>query len=223
MKTSTPCHLGCLMVLAITSCASQRIGSLSSTGRPLEAKDYPEILTTWTSEDKVYSGVENKVFATATFHSSEFRRAFAVAFPELYGRGGEITRTELVDLTGDVEQYYNFFLAVYTPDTKWNDFSNNDSIWRVTLIGSSEVAVDAHEIVPIKTDENLRAVYPYVTRFDKCYLVRFKLTDAMNRMVLDQATSSFSLRLASAIGIAEMKWKVLAANTSNVEQVPVIK
>ena len=56
--------------------------------------------------------------------------------------GGTITRQELVDLTGDVEQSHTFFLCAYTPVYKWNDLDRRDSIWRLTLIGSDDVAVD---------------------------------------------------------------------------------
>ena len=55
------------------------------------------VLKTWTRSAKIYQGLDSKMFVTATFHSPEFRRVFALAFPEIYGHGGNITRRELVD------------------------------------------------------------------------------------------------------------------------------
>jgi len=187
-------------------CSSPPPASLYGTGHQISAKEYADVLATWTRSDKVYGGLDTKMFITGTFHSSEFRRAFAVAFPEIYGHGGNITRRELVDLTENVEQFHNFFVAVYTSDRKWNDLAKPDSIWRVSLVGSEEVAVDAAEIVIVKLDANLRAVYPYVGRFDEGYLVRFPLTDAMHRLVLDGKSTSVTLRIASALGVAELRW-----------------
>lgn len=188
------------------ACAEKRPAVLYGPPQPLSAEDYPQVLEAWTRSAKLYQGLENKMFVTATMHAPEFRRAFPVAFPEIYGQGGNITRRELVELTGDVEAYHNFFLSVYTPVIKWNDLASPQSIWRVTLLGDSEVAVGPKEIVPVKIDENLRAVYPYIGHFDKCYLVRFPMTDAMDRLVLDEHSHSFRLRIASALGVAEMQW-----------------
>ncbi len=63
----------------------------------------------------------------------------------------------------------------------------------------------------MKVDENLRTVYPYIGRFDKIYLVRFPLTDPLHRLVLDATTSAFSLRIASALGSAELAWHLQGA------------
>lgn len=193
--------------LAAVGCsAPTRAALYGPSSRVLAAEDYPEVLATWTRSTKVYQGLENKMFVTATLHSPEFRRAFAIAFPEIYGHGGEITKRELVNLTGDIEQYHNLFLVVYTPNRKWNDLAKSDSIWRLTLIGSNEVAVGSHEVISVKIDENLRAVYPHISRFDEAYLVRFPLSDPMSQTVVTATSTSMQLRLASALGVAELAW-----------------
>lgn len=133
-------------------------------------------------------------------------------------------------MTGGVEQHHNFFIATYTPNVHWNDFSRDDSIWRMSLYskgpkgdgqGEAEVAPDA--IIPLKVDENLRAVYPYVSRFDKIYLVRFPLVDAWQRPLVGSHTSEVVLRVASALGVASMRWPMRAAveEATPVEPVPV--
>jgi hypothetical protein len=137
--------LGCT-VGAASGCAHHLPVSLYGVQQHLEAKDYNAVLARWTRSDRVYKGFDTKIFVTGTLHSPEFRRAFAIAFPEIFGHGGAITRRELVDLTGDVEQFHNFFLAVYTADENWNDLARPDSIWHLTLIGSDEVAVDPASI-----------------------------------------------------------------------------
>jgi hypothetical protein len=201
-------RLGLATLLGLAACPAGRPVSLYGSDAPLSAEQYPEILTNWTRSAKVYQLLDNKLFVTATFHAPEFRRAFAVAFPDIYGHGGKITRRELVDLSGGVEQYHTFFLSVHTPDVRWNDLAKNDSIWHCSLRGSGEASVSSEEVVPVKVDENLRAVYPYIGRFDKIYLVRFPLTDPLHRMVIDATTTAFSLRIASALGSAELTWEL---------------
>jgi hypothetical protein len=197
--------------VGLAGCASSppKASLFGPPSRKIAAEDYKDVLRIWTRSYKIYQGLENKLFASATFHAPEFRRAFAIAFPEIYGHGGEITRRELVELTGDVEQFHTFFLTAYTPERGWNDFAKQDSIWRINLIGSDEVAVDPAEVIPVKIDANIQAVYPYITRFDEAYLVRFPLTDAMHRLVLDPKSTSATLRLASALGVAEMRWELI--------------
>ena len=198
-----------LLCAAFSSCHEPRPAILYGPAQTLKAEDYPDVLKTWTRSAKVYAVLEDKLFVTATFHSPEFRRVFPIAFPEIYGQGGEITRRELVDLTGDVESYFNFFLAVYTPVSKWNDLDRKDSIWRLTLISFEDVAVGPSQILSIKIDENLRAVYPYIGHFDKCYLVRFPMTDPMKRLVIGAESKGVKLRIASALGVAELPWELV--------------
>jgi hypothetical protein len=208
----------CALVLA--ACAPPPRASLYGSQKKITADDYESILARWTRSDRVYQGLDSKMFVTASFHSPELRRAFAIAFPEIYGHGGSITRRELVDLTGDVEQFHNFFLAVYTADEKWNDLAMPDSIWHLSLIGSEDVAVEASSIEIVRIDANLRAVYPYLGRFDRAYLVRFPLTDPMHRLVLEPKSSSANLRIASALGVASMVWELIPAAEPPTETPP---
>lgn len=202
-----------LAALGLTAaCSVRRPAVLYGSETRLTPADYPAVLTTWSRSAKIYRGLDDKMFITATYHAPELRRAFALAFPDIYGHGGKITRRELVDLTGGVEQHHNFLLAVYTPDNRWNDLGRDDSIWRLSLQGSSETEVGPDEVVPIKMDENLRAVYPYITRFDKVYLVRFPLVDPLQRLVIEGDAATISLRIASALGGANMLWQLNTIN-----------
>jgi hypothetical protein len=204
------------LLLELSCITPHAVSLYGSEGAPHPA-DYMDVLESWTRSAKIYRHLDNKLFVTATYHSPELRRSFAVAFPDIYGHGGKITRRELVDLSGGVEQFHTFFLAVHTPDSRWNDLAKNDSIWHCSLAGSSEstVSVSAQEIIPVKIDENLRAVYPYIGRFDKIYLVRFPLTDPLHRVVIDTTTQRFVVRIASALGSAELPWVLSAPPSAN--------
>lgn len=196
-----------LVVGAGLACAPKlRPASLFGPSQPFEAKDYLSVLKTWTRSTKVYGSLDTKLFVDATLHSPEFRRVFALAFPDIYGQGGEVTRRELVDLSGGIEQYVNFFISAYTAETKWNDFNQPDSIWRLTLSSDEGVVVSPAQIIQVKIDANLKAVYPHIDGFDRAYLIRFPLTDPMQRLLLKRDTQSLTLRAASALGVADLTW-----------------
>jgi hypothetical protein len=210
-----------LMIVGLCGCTPQvRPGVLHGPSRVLQPSDYKVVLKTWTRSAKIYQGLDSQMFVTATFHSPEFRRVFALAFPEIYGHGGNITRRELVDLTHDIEQYLTFFVSAYTADRKWNDLAKPDSIWRLSLEGEDGVSVSPTEIIPVKIDANLQAVYPYIDRFDKAYLVRFKLADPMNRLVVKSSSDHFNLKVVSALGKANLRWALepMTVDLGEVEQ-----
>ena len=202
----------CTAALSLAAgCANRRArpAVLHGPSEKLSARDYPKVLETWTRGDKVYQGLDNKLYVTATFHSPELRRAFAIAFPDIYGHGGRITRRELVELTDDIEEYHTFFVVAFTPVRAWNDFHKDDSIWRLTLLSADRSTfIEPEEIQSIKIDENLRAVYSYVGRFDEAYLVRFKLADKTGKPLVPVGAESFTLRIASALGVAELTWEL---------------
>ena len=199
------------LTLLLASCGPKRTPSLGAIQPDITADKYQLILETWTRSDKIYNSLDERLFITATYHSPEFRKAFAIAFPEIYGHGGTVTRRELVDLTGNVEHYHTFFVAAYTPNIKWNDLDKDDSIWRLALLGENNVEVQPEKIVRVKVDENLKIVYPYIGRFDAIYLIRFPLIDELGKPVIRPDSNHFRLRIVSALGTAEPTWKLSPA------------
>jgi hypothetical protein len=198
-----------LLLLPLLACSQPRAAVLYGSASPLGPSDYAAVLETWTRDARLYQGFDDKLFVKATYHAPELRRAFAIAFPDIYGHGGEVTRRELVDLSGDVEQSHTFFLSVYTPNRKWNDLNKADSIWRIELRGEGDVAVSPRETIQVKVDANIKAVYPHIDRFEKAYLVRFPQSDITQAVVVGPDTLQFTLRLASALGVAEMSWQLV--------------
>ena len=190
------------------SCSHSRPLHLFGPTLEVGAEDYEDVFCTWTRSSQIYQGLDVKMFIDATYHAPEFRRAFAQAFPDVYGHGGDVTRRELVELTDNVEQYHTFFLSVHTPVIKWNDLERDDSIWRLRLTSSNQASVAPSKILPVKIDENLRVVYPHIDRFDQAYLVRFPLSDSQGQAVLAPGIKDFRLRIASALGNAELSWKI---------------
>lgn len=185
-------------------------GQLFGPVRELTSDDFGAILRTWTRSERIYRGFDQKMFIDATLHSAEFRKSFAITWPHVYGAGGRVTRRELVELTGEAETTHSFFLSVYTSDRDWNDLSEESSIWRLTL-RAGDHSVEASEIISIPADANLRAIYSHIDRFDECYLVRFPLADPLGQLVVAPDSEALTITIASALGRAELRWKLLPA------------
>lgn len=203
--------------LLVTGCAGAHelpLGrALSQSVESITARDYERVRQRWTRSDRVYRDLQTQLFISATFHTPAFRRAFAVTFSEIYGQGGQVTRQELVTLAEGIEGYLNFFVSMYTPDLKDNDLDKADSIWGLRLSNEVGVAVRPAEIVRVKIDSNIRAVYPNVGEFDRAYIVRFPLADRDGQPVLTETTSSLTLHIASALNKGALVWGVPSAST----------
>ena len=212
-RGSVPTWLwACVLVCLFAACSSPQKVALFSSEPPPKAKDYQKVLHAWTRQDKLYHGLDTRLFVTATFHAPAFRRAFAVAFPEIYGHGGNITRRELVDLSDDIEQFHNFFVTLYTAKTAWADLDRADSIWRLHLENDQNISVEPASIIPVTIDANLRAVYAYLGDFDSAYLVRFPHMDVQGRPLITPSTTRLVFRLSSALGSSELIWELIPSN-----------
>lgn len=173
----------------------------------LTADDYGDVLDQWTRHDEVYNALESIMFVHVTFHSPEFRKAFLLRFPDVYGPGSEAA-SRLTLTNPSAELFHEFFVSVYTSDIRWNDFAKGEeSIWRITLVGEDGESVPA-AVERVKPTANIKEFYPFITNFARTYLVRFPLTGVEGKPLITGSTSKFSLRIASAIGKAEMEWSL---------------
>jgi hypothetical protein len=200
-------------ILALGGCARQFRPTLLPT-ETIGPRDYGSILDLWTRQDEAFALFEHKITVKATMITPMLRKAYGARFPEVYGYGGIVTRTEMKDAGTGTEDTLNFFVAIYTPEFRWNDLNKPDSIWHVSLqrIGdqgdATELAVDARTIEKVKLDENLLTIYPYLDRFDSGYIVRFPLATLDGRTVIKDGKNRLRLRVASSFAAASLQWDI---------------
>jgi hypothetical protein len=203
-----------VLLLALSSCARQFQPTLSPK-EPIGPRDYAPILDLWTRTDQAFSGFDHRITVKATMITPMLRKAYGARFPEVYGYGGRVTRTEMKDAGTGTEDTLNFFVAVYTPQFRWNDLHKPDSIWHVSLqrlTGTStepEVTVDARAIEKVKIDENLLTIYPFLDVFDSGYIVRFPLTSIDGKQLIKDGKNRLRMRVASSFASASMTWELL--------------
>ncbi len=189
-----------LFTVACTKPDPPVAGRYDAAGTDVQAEDYPHVLASWTRDNRLYNGLENKVFVTSVFMTPELRAAVRTTYPDVVGHGGPVTRDELA--TGPGNDLV-FFVTMYTADRKWNDLQTPTSIWKVTMKGASEVSPSS--IVRMRPDENLRTVFPFIGRYDETYVVRFPAGDGA---VIGSATNEVNLRFASGLGETNLTWQL---------------
>lgn len=194
-------------LVLLASCAGQPEPVSLQATRELHAQDYDEVLARWTRKDQVYDGLDSKLFAFATFHSPEFRRAFLLRHTDVYGKGSE-EASRLMLTTPDAEENLEFFFAASTSSPTWNDFAEKDSIWRITLEGDEGERVDG-TVEKLKTTANLRVIYPFINDWARTYAVRFPRVSAMGKPIISAQSKQFTMRVASALGEARLTWKLI--------------
>ncbi len=196
-----------LAALLAAGCASAPEPQVSMSSRTEFApEDYPRLLNRWSRSDEVFDGLFSVLFAHATFHSPEFRRAFLIRHPQVYGRGSE-EAGRLTLTSPKAEEHLEFFMSASTSNQRWNDLDQEDSIWRVTLQSDELVPVQG-KVRMIKTTANVRVFYPYITPYASTYGLTFPLTNPDGKPLIGPDTSKLTLRISSALGEAELVWRL---------------
>ncbi|MBU1163247.1 MAG: hypothetical protein KKA75_03755 [Proteobacteria bacterium] len=129
----------------------------------------------WTSESRIYRGLDLELTTAATFKSPEFREAYANEYARTY----KLTREEKEKLIKDQKEasliYNDFIMAAYVPDEKWNNFNKKDSIWKIHLNAGNGKKIKPLEIRKIKKiDAVISHFFPYITPGN-----RFILSDSL--------------------------------------------
>jgi hypothetical protein len=160
--------------------------------------------------------MDRRLDARATYHAPAFRKSFLDHRKGFFGDFADKAYKELVELGGgEAEEWHSFFLSAFVDWQKYKAMSHSHTIWTLTLENDQGVAVVASKIKDVRINPGVAAIYPYVDRFDKAYLVRFPLTDKEGRPVITAQTRSFTLRVESAYAKAQLLWDLVPLAEGN--------
>lgn len=170
--------------------------------------EYDAALKRWTGSEKVYEQLETRLIVSSTYKSGAFRDAWSDEYARRYllsdAERDEVKRRE----HADADSYHEFFFAAYTPESRWNDFSKRESIWKVRLFDDAGNSVEPLVVTKVKNDDpKLHAFYPYFTLWTKAYVVKFP------KGGLSADSKSLRLQFSSALGAAEIAMDRSGADT----------
>ena len=198
-----------LSVLIACGCSQKRQDMANGKATAdVQPGEYGAALNHWSRTEKVYEKLETRLIVNATWRSGAFRDAWADEWARRYvlsdAERDEIKRRE----HGDSESYHEFFFAAYTPETRWNDFSKRDSMWRLRLFDDAGNSVEPLVVTKVKNDDpKAHAFYPYFTLWTKGYVVKFP------RGGLSPDSKTLRFQLTSGVGAAELLYERANADT----------
>jgi len=194
-----------------STCAPQRSAAVSLA--PSESvQPWSRHVADWSRAHKVYYWMDDKIFARATYHSPAFRKGFIDHRDEFFGDFSRIAKKELVDLGGgEAENWHSFFVSAYVGTQRYRALAHAATIWTLSIENDEGVRVNAQRLTDVKINPAVQAIYPYVDRFDRAYLVRFPLATDDGRPVITSLTKSVTMRISSAYAEATLIWDLIPA------------
>ncbi|MFQ5585817.1 MAG: hypothetical protein ACE5GF_03225 [Thermodesulfobacteriota bacterium] len=200
----------CLLVLF---CGSSLALLVSCSGRGEVKPDgppYSRLIEKWTSEGKVYRGMESRLVVHATYRGWGLREAYVREYEKRY-RLDSYQREKL--LAGEKARYEEgeeFFLAVYTPEGRWNDLDRSDSVWKLYLKNDRDERVSPVEVRRVDEESPLiREFYPDLDPWSYGYVVIFpKYSEKGELPLINDETRSFTLIITGVLGQTEITWRL---------------
>ncbi|MCY1021998.1 hypothetical protein [Pyxidicoccus sp. MSG2] len=165
---------------------------------------YQTILAKYSGRQEIYNGFETRVFVGATLQTLAFREARVrrrAAFQVLPANKVEQL---LAEERAQAEQVHEFFLGVHLNDYRYGGFDLKTSIWRLALVTPAGEVTPTSIIRVGRTNLDTRAYYPYTDVFWVGWKLQFPTTLSNGQPVIPPGTKQVTLRMASALGKAEM-------------------
>jgi hypothetical protein len=180
---------------------------LTATPRPFKPEEYEGVLKRWTRARQVIRAFDTIINVNVTYLSPEHTGAYAA----LYGKHYRLTQAEqrrfLAGRLAEVRSRHEFYMAVTTADPDWNDFDQDNSIWRITLWDDHGTRVKPLAIKKLTVTEVHRAYFPYTSVFHKVYHLVFPRQVGGKPFITTQSRY-FKLVITSPRGAAELAWFV---------------
>lgn len=194
-----------LLITVSTGCAFKNNEVI---GKP--KKDYSSVLNYWTKNQKVYENLETKLYVYATYKSWQWREMYADEYARRYMLDPVQKENILAREKETSERFNEFFLSIYTPELKWNDFDKKDSIWNIYMEGENGERVTPIEIT--RVDENnpiVREFFPYMDLWSYGYIIKFpKYLPAGKESFPSPSSKLIKLIITGAVGKAHLEWKL---------------
>ncbi len=196
-------------IVFLVFCASLFLAGCAGkeTGEVMPAPPYGDILGRWTREASAYGGLDLRLAVFASYRSWPLRTAYIREYAERYQLDGDTADRLLADERARYEETEEFFLAVSTPNVKWNDLEKERSVWRIYLENDR-----GERTAPLKIrrldekDPVIRGFYPFMTPWSYGYIVSFPKYTADSDTALLEDISSFKLIITGVLGKAEVEW-----------------
>jgi len=184
-----------ILLLFLFSCASKR--------DYLVNENYKDFLKKYTREGKYYESMETRLIALATYKSTDFMRAQVNKVGKDLLYDDETIKIQMVKAERSNEFNINFFVALYTPDTRFADFSKDKGLWKFYIEKDGKKPIEANKIKVISKMDlpNYEPLYPYIaSAWMTCYEISFYKSDLKDSTGAEELSPPFNLIITGKIG-----------------------
>lgn len=166
---------------------------------------YQDLFDRYSDRGEIYDGFDTRLFAGATFQTMAFREARVRRLAEFTFLPKPRVEEMLAKERAEDAQYNDFFVGFHLNESRFEDFTNKDSIWRIVML-TPTVEVEPLSIERIgRAQLSMRAIYPYLGVFWVAYRVRFPKVLPDGTPVIPDSATHVHLRVASTLGHTEMR------------------
>jgi hypothetical protein len=184
-----------LVLMALMGGCIQRVAPGCDLDTP-----YDIAIQRWTARADLFDPLTERAIFTATVESRIFREQRVRERARELGWTAETEAAELTKESQAGEAETSFIIGAYTDRPRDNNLADSTSTWRIALESPGG------ELLPIKVEAlgrflnpNLHALYPQLDIFSRVYRIHFAHVPE----------GPVTLRLASGIGLADMKFERL--------------
>lgn len=169
--------------------------------------DYFKSLERWSRGERIYQGLESRLYVNATYKTADFRRAYIARYAASYELGPDHVKALSEREAEQAEAYNEFFFTAYTPDEALNDFERRESVWQLYIEDSAGNRARPISITAIDGSEPvIREFFPYFDLWSKAYTVRFpKYAD--NGGEINPEKAPVKLIITGVMGKGELEWR----------------
>jgi hypothetical protein len=161
-------------IIVLSGCATPTRNEGSKPSLPARNLDYAKVIEYYSAGKAAYSGFYNSFEFEGTIHNATVDRAITDQQAKFYEWEESKTQAELQKRAEERATKTTFFVSFFTPDTKNDNLSKDNSIWRVFLdVGGKRYAGKATKIRKLLTD--LITTYFYHNRWSTAYLIEFSV------------------------------------------------
>ncbi|TAN63829.1 hypothetical protein EPN18_01295 [bacterium] len=189
--------------------AKKEVVKAEAPQKPSKA-EYLDMLNKWTKSVKVYDGFDTRLYASATYKERSLREAYIRYYSASYQMDDAYRKSLLDREVNEADRYNEFFFAAYTPEDRWNDFEQRDSLWKLFLEDSA-----GGRVVPVsvkkldRSDPLLREMFPYFDLWSSAYIIKFpKYSETGKDPIPNKDSKYLKMTITGIIGKGELIWKI---------------
>lgn len=126
--------------------------------------------------------MEARLIWHATYFSPEFQESLEQKLEEM---GAETAASQTRWWAQhELDKNDVFFVSVYSGSAKWAEIGKDDAAWRFQLANEEGATIEARRIENVPITQTERALFPYLDKWSKAYLIKFPKNSASQKMQL---------------------------------------